>query len=52
MLTTASWTHVYGDEQMMLIGNVQIDKFLEVMKEQLQIVRGKTKEIFDQEFGG
>lgn len=52
VLTTASWTHVHGDEQMILIGNVQIDKLLAVMKEQLPIVREKTKEIFDREFGG
>ena len=52
VLTTASWTHVHGDAQMILIGNVQIDKLLAVMKEQLPIVREKTKEIFDREFGG
>lgn len=49
-VTTAAWTHVDGDERMILLGNVQIDKLLLIMKEQLPIVRGKTKEIFNRQF--
>ena len=45
--TTAAWTHVYGDAELILLGNVEIDKLLLVMKEQLPIVKAKTKEIFE-----
>ena len=37
---------------MILIGNVQIDKLVIVMKEQSKIVRDKTKEIFEHELFG
>ena len=47
--TTAAWTIVHGDAQTMLLGNVEIDKLLLVMKEQLPFVREKTKEVFDKE---
>ena len=47
--TTAAWTIVHGDAQTMLLGNVEIDKLLLVMKEQLPFVRKKTKEVFDKE---
>ena len=45
--TTAAWTHVYGDAELILLGNVEIDKLLLIMKEQLPIVKAKTKEIFE-----
>lgn len=45
--TTAAWTHVHGDANLILLGNVEIDKLLLVMKEQLPIVKAKTKEIFE-----
>lgn len=51
-LTTAAWTHVYGDEQVTFLGNVPIDKLILTMKNQLPIVRQKTKEIFDRELIG
>ena len=47
ILTTAAWTHVHGDAHTILLGNVEIDKLLLTMKEQLPFVREKTKEIFD-----
>lgn len=47
--TTAAWTIVHGDAKAMLLGTVEIDKLLLVMKEQLPFVRKKTKEIFDKE---
>lgn len=45
--TTPAWTHVHGDANLILLGNVEIDKLLLVMKEQLPIVKAKTKEIFE-----
>ena len=45
--TPAAWTHVHGDANLILLGNVEIDKLLLVMKEQLPIVKAKTKEIFE-----
>lgn len=45
--TTASWTQVHGDADVILLGNVEIDKLLLVMKEQLPFVREKTKEVFE-----
>ena len=50
ILTTAAWTYVHGDEKMILLGNIQVDKLLIVMKDQMSIVSKKTKEIFDKEF--
>lgn len=47
--TTAAWTIVHGDAKTMLLGTVEIDKLLLVMKEQLPFVREKTKEVFDKE---
>lgn len=52
ILTTAAWTHVHGDAHAILLGNVEIDKLLLVMKEQLSFVRQKTKEVFDNELKG
>lgn len=52
ILTTAAWTYVHGDAKLILLGNVQIDKLLIVMKDQMPIVREKTKEIFEKEFVG
>lgn len=45
--TTAAWTQVHGDEKVILLGNVAIDNLLFVMKEQLSIVKAKTKEVFE-----
>lgn len=45
--TTATWTHVHGDAKVILLGNVEIDNLLLVMKENLPIVKTKTKEIFE-----
>lgn len=45
--TTAAWTVVHGDAKMILIGKVQIDKLILVMKEQLPTVQKKTKEIYN-----
>lgn len=47
--TTAAWTIVHGDAQTMLLGNVEIDKLLVAMKEQLPLVQEKTKEVFERE---
>ena len=47
--TTATWTIVHGDAETMLLGNVEIDKLLLVMKEQLPFVRKKAKEVFNKE---
>ena len=47
--TTAAWTVVHGDAQTLLLGRVEIDKLLLVMKEQLPFVQKKTKELFDKE---
>ena len=46
IMTTASWTIVHGDAKLFLLGNVPIDKLLQVMKEQLPFVRAKTEEVF------
>lgn len=50
--TTAAWTIVHGDAKTILLGTVEIDKLLLVMKEQLPFIREKTKEIFDKEMTG
>ena len=47
--TTATWTIVHGDAKTMLLGNVEIDKLLATMKEQLPFVQKKTKEVFERE---
>ena len=47
--TTAAWTIIHGDAQTMLLGRVEIDKLLLVMKELLPLVQEKTKELFDKE---
>ena len=47
--TTAVWTIVHGDAKTMLLGNVEIDKLLATMREQLPFVQVKTKEIFEKE---
>lgn len=47
--TTAAWTIVHGDAKTMLLGNVEIDKLLAIMKEQLPFVQAKTKEVFKKE---
>lgn len=47
VLTTPAWTVVNGDAQLFLLGNVQIDKLLIVMKEQSALVRTKTEEVFN-----
>ena len=47
IVTSAAWTHINDDEEMILLGNVEIDKLLLAMKKQLPIVSNKTKEIFD-----
>ncbi len=47
--TTAAWTIVHGDAKTMLLGNVEIDKLLATMKEQLPFVQAKTKEVFERE---
>ena len=47
--TTAAWTHVHGDANVILLGNVAIDSLLIAMKEQLPFVRAKTKEVFEKE---
>ncbi len=49
ILTTAAWTHVHGDARTILLGKVEIDKLLLVMKKHLPFVREKTKEVFDKE---
>ena len=50
--TTAAWTHVNGDANLILLGNVEIDKLLLVMKEHHSIVKSKTKEIFERSIYG
>ena len=52
IITTAAWTHINGDKKMILLGNVQVDKLLIVMKKQLEAVRDKTKEVFNKELVG
>ena len=52
MYTTAAWTVVNGDAKTMLLGKVEIDKLLLVMKEQLPFVREKTKALFEKELLG
>ncbi|MBQ8117019.1 MAG: hypothetical protein IJ147_03005 [Lachnospiraceae bacterium] len=47
ILTSAAWTQVRGDVDAILLGNVEIDKLIIKMKEQLPIVQEKTKEIFE-----
>lgn len=39
-------------QKMILLGNLQIDKLLIVMKDQMPVVSEKTKEIFEKEFVG
>lgn len=50
--TTASWTIVNSDAKTMLLGKVEIDKLLLVMKEQLPFVREKTEALFEKDFMG
>lgn len=50
--TTAAWTVVHGDDQTMLLGRVEIDRLLLVMKEQLPFVQKKTRSIFEKEISG
>ena len=50
--TTAAWTIMHGDAQTMLLGNVEIDKLLLVMKEQLPFVQKKTRSVFEKEISG
>lgn len=50
--TTAAWTHVHGDANLILLGNVEIDKLLLVMREHHSIVKSKTKEIFERSIYG
>ena len=47
--TTAAGTIVHGDAKTMLLGNVEIDKLLAAMKEQLPFVQEKTKKVFENE---
>lgn len=51
-LTTAAWTIVHGDAKTILLGKVEIERLLFVMKEQLPFVREKTKEIFENGISG
>ena len=43
----ANWTVVHGNAKVILLGNVQIDKLLLLMKSQLPTIRAKTEEIFE-----
>lgn len=47
ILTTAAWTHINGDAGMFLLGNIEIDKLLLTMKQQLPVVQAKTEELFE-----
>ena len=47
--TTAAWTIIHGDAETMLLGTVEIDKLLQVMKEQFPFVQEKTKALFEKE---
>ena len=47
ILTTAAWTQIDSNADMILLGNVEINKLLRVMEKQLPIVRSKTREIYD-----
>lgn len=50
-ITTAAWTIVHGDAETILLGNVEIDKLILVMKEHFSVIESKTKEIFERELG-
>lgn len=52
VLTTAAWTHIDHDAKSIFIGNVEIDKVIAVMKQQLPVVQAKTKAQFDHELLG
>ena len=43
---------MHGDAQTMLLGNVEIDRLLLVMKEQLPFVQKKTRSVFEKEISG
>lgn len=49
ILTTAAWTHIHNEAQTILFGNIEIDKLLIAMKEQLPFVQEKTEKIFMRE---
>lgn len=49
IITTAAWTVAHDDAKTLLLGNVEIDKLLVAMKEQLPFVQAKTKEVFEKE---
>ena len=49
IFTTPTWTIIHHDAQMIMVGNIELDKLIIVMKEQLPFFREKTKEIFKQE---
>ena len=44
--TAATVTFVHGDIPVALIGNVEFDKLLEVMREQFPFIKKKTEELF------
>lgn len=48
--TAATVTFVHGDIPVALIGNVEFDRLLLVMKEQFPLVKKKTKEVYNRTF--
>lgn len=50
--TTPAWTHINGELHAIMLGDVEINKLLTVMKEQHPIVKSKTKEIFEKSLYG
>lgn len=47
ILTTAAWTHINHDENVILIGKIRIQELLNVMKRHFTFVSMKTKQIYE-----
>lgn len=47
ILTTAAWTHINHDENVILIGKIRIQELINVMKRHFPFVSVKTKQIYE-----
>ena len=47
ILTTAAWTYEHIDADVTLIGNIDINRLIQCITNQLSLVRKKTKEVFE-----
>ena len=52
VLTTAAWTHINHDENVILVGNIKIKELLSVMETHLPFIRQKTKKVYEKTLFG